>query len=66
MAGIGFELKRLTGKDDLMGIARAYVHATMASTGPWLFTVLALGSISLLYTNYFTVNQLIDFRIVVV
>ncbi|HEU5046409.1 MAG TPA: exopolysaccharide Pel transporter PelG [Rickettsiales bacterium] len=66
MAGIGFALKRLTSKDDLLGIGRAYVHATMASTGPWLFTVLSLGAISLLYLNYFTVNQLIDFRIVVV
>lgn len=66
MAGIGFALKRLTGKDDLLGIGRAYVHATMASTGPWLFTVLSLGAISVLYLNYFTVNQLIDFRIVVV
>lgn len=66
MAGIGFALKRLTSKDDLMGIARAYFHATFASAGPWLFTVLSLGAITILYTNYFTVNQLIDFRIVVV
>ncbi len=66
MAGIGFELKRLAGKDDLLGIAGAYVHATIASTGPWLFTVLALGSISLLFLNYFTIDQLVNFRIVVV
>src|SRR5215813_886200 len=66
MAGIGFSLKRLAGKDDLLGIASAYVHATMASTGPWLFTVLALGSISVLFLDYFTIDQLINFRIVVV
>lgn len=66
MAGIGFSLKRLAGKDDLMGIASAYVHATMASTGPWLFTVLALGAISVLFLDYFTIDQLINFRIVVV
>src|SRR5262249_8039447 len=66
MAGIGFVLRRLTEKDDLAGIFRAYFHATMASTGPWLFTVLALGSITLLFSDYFMVNQLINFRIIVV
>ena len=43
MAGIGFVLQKLASKDDLMGIFRAYFHSAMASTGPWLFTVLALG-----------------------
>jgi uncharacterized membrane protein len=66
MAGIGFVLKRLAEKDDLGGILRAYLHATMASTGPWLFTVLALGGISLLFSDYFMVDELINFRIVVV
>jgi uncharacterized membrane protein len=66
MAGIGFTLKRLASKDNLIGIARAYGHATMASSGPWLFTVLALGGITLFYSEYFEANELIDFRIVVV
>lgn len=66
MAGIGFTLKRLASKDNLIGIARAYGHATMASAGPWLFTVLALGGITLFYSEYFAANELINFRIVVV
>src|SRR5665213_3386020 len=66
MAGIGFALTRLTSKDNLIGIARAYLHATMASTGPWLFTVVALGGVTLLFSNYFQIQTLIDFRIVVV
>lgn len=66
MAGIGFTLKRLASKDNLIGIVRAYTHATMASSGPWLFTVLALGGITLFYSDYFAVNSLINFRIVVV
>lgn len=66
MAGIGFTLKRLASKDNLIGIARAYGHATMASSGPWLFAVLALGGITLFYSEYFAANELIRFRIVVV
>jgi polysaccharide biosynthesis protein PelG len=66
MAGIGFTLKRLTSRDNLIGIALAYAHATFASTGPWLITVLALGGITLFYSEYFPTNELINFRIVVV
>ncbi len=66
MAGIGFALTRLTSKDDLLGISRAYLHATLAAAGPWLFTVLALGGVTLFYSDYFSVQTLIDFRIVVV
>lgn len=66
MAGIGFELRKLTRKDDLLGIFRAYTHATMASTGPWLFTVLAIGGITILYSQYYAVEFLMNFRIVVI
>lgn len=66
MAGIGFALRKLTRKDNLLGIFRAYTHATMASTGPWLFTVLALGGITLLYSEQLAVRSLMDFRIVVI
>lgn len=66
MAGIGFELRKLTRKDDLLGIFRAYTHATMASTGPWLFTVLAIGGITLAFSQYLAVNHLMNFRIVVI
>ncbi len=66
MAGIGFALKKLSRKDNLIGIFRAYTHATMASTGPWLFTALAIGSITLLYSEYFNNDLLTNFRVVVI
>lgn len=66
MAGIGFVLKKLASKDDLLGVVRAYTHAATASVGPWLFTVLALGGITLLYHDLFADKQLINFRVVVV
>lgn len=66
MAGIGFVLKRMVSHDDLLGVVRAYVHAAFASSGPWLFTVLALGLSTMLYSDYFATMQVLDFRIIVI
>ena len=50
MAGIGFELNRLAKREDLSGLAGAFIHSAFATTGPWLFTVIALAAITLLYS----------------
>lgn len=47
MAGIGFALRDLARADDLLGVARAYLHATVIASGPWLATILALGTLSI-------------------
>jgi len=47
MAGIGFVLKRMIKRDDLIGVASAYVHSSLISCGPWVFTIIAL---SIVYT----------------
>ncbi|MEQ8395817.1 exopolysaccharide Pel transporter PelG [Thalassobaculum sp.] len=46
MAGIGFTLRRLTQRDDLMGIVSGYGHSLFISAGPWLLTVGALVGIN--------------------
>lgn len=66
MAGIGFVLKKLVAKDDLLGIFRAFTHSTMASAGPWLFTVIALGSMTSLYNNFFIAEGLLNFRVILI
>lgn len=48
MAGIGFVLRRLTRRDDILGMVQGYTYSAIVSSGPWLFTVLALAGISLL------------------
>lgn len=48
MAGIGFILRRLAKKDSLSGMAYAYFHGILASSAPWIATVIALGTIYLL------------------
>lgn len=65
MAGIGFELNKLAKRDDLLGIAAAYVHSAFAIAGPWLFTVVALAVTSYLYGGDGS-TQLLNFRSVIV
>jgi uncharacterized membrane protein len=47
MASIGFELRRLTQREDLMGVIQGYMHSALVSSGPWLFTVLAIAAINI-------------------
>jgi polysaccharide biosynthesis protein PelG len=46
MAGIGFVLRRLVRADGLSINAAGLAHATLASSGPWLVTCIALVAIS--------------------
>lgn len=48
MAGIGFTLRRLTQRDDLLGIVTGYGHSLFVAAGPWLVTVGALVGINLI------------------
>lgn len=65
MAGIGFELNKLAKRDDLMGIAAAYLHSAFAIAGPWLFTVVALAITTYLYGGESS-TELLNFRGVIV
>lgn len=62
MAGIGFVLRKLLKKDNISGVVQAYLHATLASSGPWLFTVLALGSFFVITGGYIQHEVLDSFR----
>lgn len=65
MAGIGFELNKMARRDDLFGIAGAYLHSAFAIAGPWLFTVVALAFTTYLYGNTDSV-EMMNFRGVIV
>jgi polysaccharide biosynthesis protein PelG len=66
MAGIGFTLRKLTQKDDLKGVVHAFGSAMMAAAGPWLFTVIALAGITNIYSNFFAMEGLMNFRVIVI
>ncbi len=66
MAGIGFELKKLANQDNLIGVIHAYASAGLAAAGPWLFTILAIAGITLLYADFLSYEELINFRVILV
>ncbi len=66
MAGIGFELRKLLAREDLIGIAEGYGYAAIATSGPWLFTIVALSAILLLGAPTALPSDLAAFRLIIV
>lgn len=62
MAGVGFILRKLFRRDDLSGVAEAYLHAIVATSGPWVFTVIALGSLYLFTKDIPSYGDIDEFR----
>ena len=42
MAGIGFELRKLLARDNLLALLRAYAYAGVISSGPWILSILGM------------------------
>ncbi|SDK82206.1 Uncharacterized membrane protein [Maridesulfovibrio ferrireducens] len=58
MAGIGFELRRMLGKDSYLSEMSAYLYAAMVSSGPWLMSVLCLSILGLYsYSGFSRLDQ---------
>lgn len=66
MAGIGFLLRILSKQNNLLGLTQAYVTSALASTGPWLFTVIALGSIMVMGSDIVSNTSLQTFRVIII
>ena len=66
MAGIGFTLRRLTQRDDLISAVIGYGHSVFISAGPWLLTVLALIAINVILSNAMPRESLELFRSIIV
>ncbi len=65
MAGVGFVLKKLMSRNDLSGVVQAYIHATFASSGPWLTTILAIAMIQLLNQVWIPSTIINNFRAII-
>lgn len=66
MAGIGFTLRKLARRDDLIGVLQGYAHSAFITSGPWLFTVLALAGTGALGARFLAAEELAQFRVVVI
>lgn len=52
-------------QNDLSSIVSAYFHSAMASSGPWIVTILTLGSFFLLGRSFFSNEAYIEFRLII-
>lgn len=66
MAGIGFELRRLSRQQTLTGIASALGHAAVIAAGPWLFTIVSLATITLFTEPVAGLATLATFRAIII
>lgn len=66
MAGIGFALRKLARRDDLLGIVQGYAHSAFITSGPWMFTILALAGINVIGRDLVAEVELMQFRVVVI
>ena len=66
MAGVGFVLRKLTSRGDLLGVAQGYIHASVSTSGGWLFTILTLSAISFFGPRFASYDDLSNFRLIVV
>jgi uncharacterized membrane protein len=66
MAGIGFELRRLSERDEVLGPVLAMGHAALVAAGPWLLTVTALAVLSAMVEPLVAGSDLEGFRLVVI
>jgi uncharacterized membrane protein len=66
MAGIGFELKKLSNQGSISALLSAGGHATVIAAGPWLFTILSLATISVSVEALIGLEVLGTFRALVI
>lgn len=66
MAGIGFTLRKLTEDQSFSGHLRAYLHGAMASSGPWVISILSLSGITLMAHRLGAKGSLTEFRLLLI
>lgn len=66
MAGIGFALRKLARRDDILGVLQGHAHSAFITSGPWMFTILALAGINVMGGELLTLEELTVFRVVVI
>lgn len=60
MAGIGFELRRLSQGNTYLGLLRAYLYAGVIGSGPWILSILAILALGIMSLGIVVPAQLIS------
>lgn len=66
MAGIGFQLRKLSKADSLTSVVSSVGHASVIAAGPWLFTIFALATITMTSEPVAGLATLATFRVVII
>lgn len=66
MAGIGFQLRKLTQRETLSSVVAASGHAAVIAAGPWLFTILSLATIGITTERLVGLDRLAEFRVLII
>jgi polysaccharide biosynthesis protein PelG len=66
MAGIGFQLRKLARQETISSVVAAAGHAAVIAAGPWLFTIFALATITLLTEEIAGRSTVATFRVLVI
>ncbi|MBL8377928.1 MAG: exopolysaccharide Pel transporter PelG [Burkholderiales bacterium] len=66
MAGIGFELRRLLKRENLLGLLQAYGYAGVISSGPWVLSIIGILVIGVLsYAIVVPDSRIVQFQVTV-
>lgn len=66
MAGIGFELRRLLKRENLLGLLQAYGYAGVISSGPWVLSIIGILIIGVLsYAIVVPDSRIVQFQVTV-
>jgi uncharacterized membrane protein len=66
MAGIGFQIRKLIREDNITSIFCGYLFSAIITTGPWIFTILALGGIAIFGEFLVSREQMALFRTIII
>ncbi len=66
MAGIGFQLRKLSRQETISSVVAAAGHAAVIAAGPWLFTIFSLAAITLLTEEIVGRQTVSTFRVIVI
>ena len=64
MAGIGFELRKILKRDNLLSLMQAYTYAAVISSGPWVLSIVGILIIGVLsYAIVVQTSLIVQFQV---
>ena len=67
MAGIGFRLRKMLDQDSYLATIQAYLYSALISSGPWLITILVIGTLGFLQTgSAYPFTEIVIFRLTII